>query len=298
MKKSLLWIVTVLVVVFSANLFAEDEEKKNSKSFDLGLNVTQSSYSDSWTGGEVGNVTWVINADGKCTRILSNVITLNNSAKLAFGQTLTQDKDTKDWAKPVKSTDKIDLESMAMFDIHSYIEPYGALRLESQFLDASDTLTDENRYLNPITLTISTGIARQFVKNEKREILSRLGFAVKEHFIKFTDPTDSSTISKTTSDGGIESVTDYKFVLNENLAYEGKLSLFKAFFYSEKDDVAGTSAEDDWKAIDVNWENKVSASITKYVQVSLYVQLLYDKQISYKGRIKETLALGLTYKLF
>ncbi len=296
MRKSLLLILPVLIIVWSANLFAE-EEKKNSRSFDLGLNVTQSTYSDSWSGGEAGNVTWVINADGKCTRILSNVITLNNSAKLAFGQTLTQDKDTKDWAKPVKSNDKIDLESMALYDIKSYVKPYTALRFESQFLDATDA--EKNRYINPMTLTISAGIARQFVKNEKRDVLSRLGFALKENFRKYTYidtvviPIDTIYKSKTTSDGGIESVTDYKFILSDKLAYEGKLSLFKAFFYSEKDD-----SNDDWKAIDVNWENKVSASVAKYVQVSLYVQLLYDKQINHKGRLKETLSLGLTYKMF
>ncbi|MFH2036425.1 MAG: DUF3078 domain-containing protein [Candidatus Zixiibacteriota bacterium] len=304
MQRTQLRTVLILLVVFSTSLFAA-EEKKNHRALDLGLNVTQSSYSDSWTGGEAGNVTWVINADGKFTHILSKVITLNSTAKLAFGQTLTQDKETKTWAKPTKSTDKIDLESVAMYDLKSYIEPYMALRFESQFLDASDEIKD--RYINPITLTISAGVARQIIKNEKSDILSRFGFAFKEYFNKYSKmtitysyPPDTSYAdeSKTTSDGGLESVTDYKFVLSDKMAYEGKISLFKAFFYSEKDEVKGTLAEDDWKAIDLNWENKISASITKYVQVSFYVQLLYDKQISYKGRLKETLALGLTYKMF
>ena len=65
-------------------------------------------------------------------------------------------------------------------------------------------------------------------------------------------------------------------------------------FFSESDE-AGT---DDWKAIDVNWENRVSAAVAKYVTVSLYLQLLYDKETDTRGRFKETLALGLTYKLF
>jgi len=43
--------------------------------------------------------------------------------------------------------------------------------------------------------------------------------------------------------------------------------------------------------------NTLIASISKFVQVTFYTQLLYDKQISKKGRLKETLALGLTYKL-
>jgi hypothetical protein len=50
--------------------------------------------------------------------------------------------------------------------------------------------------------------------------------------------------------------------------------------------------------VDVNWENMLSASITKYLTVNPYAQFLYDKEIDLKGRFKETLALGLTYRLF
>ncbi|MCK4386242.1 MAG: hypothetical protein KAW52_08275, partial [candidate division Zixibacteria bacterium] len=66
----------------------------------------------------------------------------------------------------------------------------------------------------------------------------------------------------------------------------------------ESDKFKGTSEEDYWKQIDVNWENSLSISISKYVTVSLYAQLLYDKEISKRGRFKETLSLGFAYKLF
>jgi hypothetical protein len=52
-----------------------------------------------------------------------------------------------------------------------------------------------------------------------------------------------------------------------------------------------------WPSVDINWENIFSASVTKYVVVNLYTQWLYDKQIDKRGRFKETLSLGLTYKL-
>ena len=44
-------------------------------------------------------------------------------------------------------------------------------------------------------------------------------------------------------------------------------------------------------------ENISSASITKVLMVNLGAQVLYDKEIDTKMRLKETLALGLTYKL-
>jgi len=143
-------------------------------------------------------------------------------------------------------------------------------------------------------MTFSAGIAKQILKKEKNDILTRLGFALKLSSDKIFNTVDST---KTKTDGGIESNTDIKLVLNERLGYVGKLTLYKALFFSQKDDFAGTEYADDWKAIDINWENKITASISKYVVVSLYAQLLYDKQISKKGRFKETLSFGLTYKL-
>ena len=49
--------------------------------------------------------------------------------------------------------------------------------------------------------------------------------------------------------------------------------------------------------VDVNWENTFSAQVAKYLAVSMYIQWLYDKEIDKGGRFKETMALGLTWKL-
>jgi len=89
-----------------------------------------------------------------------------------------------------------------------------------------------------------------------------------------------------------------KLTLSETLSYTSKLSLYKALFFSGSDEVEGTPQENYWKAIDVNWENRLSAAVSKYVTVSLYTQLIYDKEIDRRGRFKETLSLGITYKLF
>lgn len=267
------------------------------KSLDLNLNATQSSYSDSWVGGEAGNVTWAANANGIFSKQFSPWFNLKNTVKLAFGQTISQDKTDKTWSKPEKSTDKIDIEALGLFTLEYYVEPYAAIRFESQFLDAS--VDTNKRFINPIVLTGSAGIAKQLLKKEKNDILTRLGLAVKQNInrdvVMETDSTRTETVSS--RDVGFESVTDVKLVLNENIGYLGKLTLYEAVFFSEKEKFEGTEEEDFWKAVDINWENTLTASVSKYVQVSLYVQLLYDKQISQKGRLKETLALGLTYKL-
>jgi len=291
MKNSLL--IILLISLMTIGLNAEPWEK----TFDLGLNLTQNSYSDSWTGGEAGNLTWVAKADGIFQKQMSPKFNFKSTLKFAFGQTHTQDQESKKWAKPVKSTDKIDIENLGRFTFDAALDPYIAFRFESQFLDAS--VDSIKRYFNPVLLTESAGISRMLYSHEKNEILSRLGFALKQYITsEIVDTAAAEKDWETATDGGLESVTDMSYMLSEQLKYVGKLSLYKAFFYSKKDDFKGTPEEDYWKAIDVNFENTISASVAKYIEVSLYIQLLYDKQIDKRGRLKETLAMGVTYKLF
>jgi hypothetical protein len=289
--KSLLILIVIVVIMGISSVSAEPWQK----TVDFGFNLTQNSYSDSWTGGEAGNITWVSKIDAMFEKQMSPKFNFKNTSKLQFGQTHIQDKETKDWQKPQKSTDKIDIENLGRFTLNTFVDPYVAFRLESQFLDAS--VDSVKRYFNPLLLTESAGVAKVFYEKDKDQVLSRLGFSIRQQMNKeiiSVDPNEFET--KTTNDGGIESVTDANFIFSESLTYTGKLSIFKALYYSEKDEFVGTAAEDYWKAVDINFENTISATVTKYVSVSLYMQLLYDKQVDVRGRLKETLGLGLTYK--
>lgn len=291
MKRMLLVVLALLFLTTAMS--AEPWEK----SLDLTFNLTQSNYSDSWTGGEAGNVTWVARADGIFEKQLKPKFNYRLSLKLAFGQTHVQDQETNEWEAPEKSTDKIDIENLGRFTLDGYVDPYVAFRFESQFVDAS--VESIKRYFNPMLLTESVGISKVMYKNEDNELLSRLGFALKERISSIiVDTAGDERDWETEIDGGLESVTDLKYTISENLLYMGKLTLYKAFFFSDKEDVEGTPAEDYWKAVDVNFESTFSAEVARYISVSLYFQLLYDKQIDKRGRFKQTLALGITYKLF
>ncbi len=300
--KLLLTLIVVLVLTFVMPGFAQTDSTGWQKTLDLNLNVTQNSYSDNWAGGEAGNVSWVSSANGLFEKQISPKFNSRNTIKLAFGQTHTQDKDTKKWSKPEKSTDKIDLESVLRITLSEIVDPYSAVRFESQFLDAS--VEKEKRYINPVLLTFSAGAARTvWSRPEKDQLISRVGFAVRENIMRdvvfdTAGTTILGTETNTATDGGIEWVTDFNVVLNEQVRIVTKLSTFKALFNSQKDDLKGMPEENYWKAVDVNFENTFSVAIAKYLQVQLYTQLLYDKEISLAGRFKETLSLGLTYKMF
>ncbi|MFH1373038.1 MAG: DUF3078 domain-containing protein [bacterium] len=301
-KNSLVMVILLAMFTMGTTVQAGDTTITGwKKSLVVDFIVTQTAYSDSWVGGEVGAINWVSNLNGSAEKQLKDWLNFKSRLKLSFGQTMTQTTDiidqTRHWSKPQKSTDLIDWENVARFTMHKFVDPYAAVRLESQFLDAS--VEAKKRYLTPIKLTESAGIARQFHQREKDEVLSRLGLALRQIIKReiIIDPTTLFTTDSTYIYGGIESVTDITFAFNERLLYTGKLSLYKALFFSEKDKVKGTDDEDEWKAIDVNWENIITASISKIVTVNLYTQFLYDKEVERQGRLKETIGIGFIFKM-
>ena len=265
---------------------------------DVSYTIAQSAYSDNWTGGEAGSVAWALNWNSLAERSLSPKLVSRNTAKLAFGQTHTQNKDTKNWASPSKSTDLIDLESLERMPLGGFVDPFFALRFESQFLDASDPA--KTRIVNPMLLTESAGIARVLEHAEDRDWTLRFGLAVRERINRDQLHLDGDLATRktdTTTDGGLTFVSDRVRPLSKSIKWTNKLTVFQALFSSAKNDLKGLPNEDYWKAPDVNLENMFTVDVAKYLVVSLYNQLLYDKEVDKGGRFKHTLAAGVTYKL-
>ncbi|MBD3404064.1 DUF3078 domain-containing protein [candidate division GN15 bacterium] len=309
----LFWsVVWVCLLAISGSVAARDAADDTTyawkKSLVFSLLAAQTSYNDAWTGGEVGSFSWQSNLNGMAQRQFTDVFHLKSTLKLSFGQTSTQDEATGDWSEPSKSTDEIDWESVGSFTMHKFVDPYVAFRLESQFFDGRynnrvflDSVSSNTKlWFSPLRLTESAGATRMFYEKDDDFISSRLGFAFRQTFQSYIDTTDVALpqVDSTFNDGGLESVTDAALTLSDKLQYTTKLTLYKAIFFSESDQVKGTPAEDDWKTIDVDWENMIAAQVSKVVTVSFYAQFLYDKQVEKRGRLKQTLALGITYRLF
>lgn len=287
-------LLSILVTALPAAVLADPWKV----SVDANITLTQNAYSDNWVGGEAGNLSWTFNSNSLAEKQLNSKINNKNTLTLSFGQTHYQDKETKKWAKPDKSTDLIDFETVFRFTLGGFVDPFVAGRVETQFYDVSDP--QKSRILNPVTFTESFGIARVWIKQEKREWTTRLGMGLRQHLDRqaLVDALAGKRGNKTSNDGGLLLVDDFKTPLaHEKITYTSKLTVFQALFYSESKKLKGLPNQDYWKSTDVNWENIFSASITKYLMVNLYVQFLYDKEVRLGGRLKQTLSLGLTYKL-
>lgn len=288
--------IALLVVVFCAwGPIASAESWRIDA--DANLTLNQSSYSDNWVGGETGSITWAVNSNTVAEKSMARGMHFKNTLKLAFGQTYTQDDESRRWSPPAKSTDLIDLELIMRFAAGSLVEPTAAVRGISQFYDKR--IPGRPLYLNPLTFTETVGISRLLVKNKTTEIGARIGAGFRQGVDRnFFDPAAPERTTKITKDGGFELVADVKYPLAGNkVQWVSKLTVFQAVYSSRAQELRGTPEEDYWRHPDVNWENIFTASISKYVMVNVYTQLLYDKELARAARLKETLALGLTFKI-
>lgn len=305
-------------------------------SVEAGLNIAQSSYSENWAGGDKGSVVWAAIVNASAENQIHRKLNWNNTLKLAYGQTHQQRVESdgsRAWDSPDKSTDLLDLESIARFTLGGFVDPFASVRFESQFQDASDP---DGRILalNPIRFKESAGIARKFVDREEQALLSRLGLTLRQTARRlYSGPApDDATTTETSNDGGLEWVTDAKRrFFDKRIAWTSKLSLYKPFFYSGKDELEDLPLDEleaanldrdvaDYStAIDVDFENIFSSEITKLISVNLYTRWVYDKYdnsvlpilgsggglengavlrqaIRKSGQFKQTLSIGLTYR--
>jgi hypothetical protein len=335
----------VLTVLAAGAALAQDEGKKKKEleigkwyyGLDIGLVLSQASYTENWNGGESGQVAWTWILNSQLQNQLHKKVNWLNTLKLAFGQTHNQrydDSAVRYWDRPEKTTDLIDLESLMRFTLGRWVDPYVAFRGLSQFLDNTDPF-GRDLYASPISMFVSGGVARQFYQTEDEMFLSRLGGAFRTNIRQFYPniPPDDSKQTETSHDVGIEWVTDYKIkVLEDKVLWTSKLTVYKPFEYSFRGDLGDISAADremygiddnvsDYPlAVDLNWENIFSAEVTSWLNFNLYFMFIYDKYdnsvlpefdadgnltnpatvrsaVRKAGQIKQTLAIGLAFKL-
>lgn len=260
----------------------------------VSLNLTQSAFSGNWSGGDRGSIAWVLRSTLGASRQFTPGFRWENSLLLAYGEKADQIEDPDDparnkWAKGEKNEDQIQLDSVGRFTLQRALDPYLALRGESQFINDDDFRGSFN--LDPIKISESGGVARAFVQEEDREVLARLGFALRQTFAqRWTDLAGTDKERFSTNDGGIEFRTTAKVpLLGDKVVYTGEVYALWSLFFSESDalkqfderaqqfDPGRESVQDFWKTVDVNWQNQLTATLTSWLNVNFYFQLVYDK---------------------
>ena len=276
-------VIIVLLLCFGTVGFAQDNSGTTTpsvwkKSMAGGLNLTQTSF-DNWVSGGEDAFSWQLNLNYKFVRDVKKYKWLN-TGKFAYGNTKTGS------AGLIKSADEIKLESVLTYKLGSAVNPYAALMGETQFTEGYDYTTVPetaiSNFMDPGYFRESIGAG--WTINES--LSTRLGGSLKQTVTKdytaYSDDPDTPNEKETLrSEVGVESVTDISWQITATSAYTGKLELFS--------NLGGLDE------IDVNFDNILTVKVSEYINMNMNVKILYDKDISARRQIKQTMAIGLNY---
>ena len=275
--------VGLIVVIFAISfpLFAQEVGKQKpeygwNNALVGSLNFTQTSF-DNWTQGGENTLAWQLNINGKAVKG-EEKYKWDNTGKISHGMVKLADLEAR------KSVDELKLESVFNYLLGVYVNPYVAASLETQFTpgyDYDDGKKEISNILDPGYLSQSAGVGYEPVD----EFKTRAGFALRETITRdypaYADDPETEDIEKIRVEPGLESVTDFSQKLIGSILLTSKLEIFS--------NMKGIDE------VDVRWDNIFSAKISKYIDVSFNIKLLYDRNASKKRQIKQALSVGLTY---
>ncbi len=277
-------VVVTLMILIPVASHAQDTAKAPPYGWHHGivaaLTATQVSYTD-WAQGGDNALAYALSLDGKS---VNDAMTTNwsNSYKFAFGQARLGSQGLR------KTDDRIALETVFMYKLNSYVNPYASATLLTQFVtgykyDAAGGKTAVSKFFDPGYLTQTAGVGF----SPTPEVKTRLGAGLREiitsEFPSYADDPKTVAIEKTSVKGGLESVTDIEWHLDDNLLFTAKLEMFAPFITLDQ--------------IVVRSGNTLVAKVNKYVTVNLDVQLINERQVTPRTQVKETLAIGFSYAL-
>ncbi len=282
-------ILAVLLSIFAVSAFAQETTPPPQPTWGWkhsvvsGLTLTQVTFKD-WAQGGEDALAWTVRLDGK-SLLDDTAYTWGNSYKMAYGEAKIGSEQNR------KTEDKLEMESVFTYKLGSYVNPYVSATLKTQFalgvtIDAAGKETSVSKFFDPGYLTQSAGFGYQPIA----EVKTRLGVGLREivtsQYWQYAN--DATTPEpdrvKVRVDGGLESVTDVEWKLDDNLLYRSKLELFSPIKKLSE--------------VTLRMDNTITANVSKYIVVILNVQLINDERATTRTQVKEVLSMGLSYTLF
>ena len=251
-------IVTPLSLLFVAAGIINAENWKFSGI--IGANYSETAVSDNWSGGEVDARSWSAKGEGAAEKDFDQTNWLN-TLKLEFG------KASLGTLPEQENADLIDFDSVYSYKMNDYINPYLAFTVDSQFTE----------FFDPSLLSESAGIGWLLITQERQNLKTRLGGALRQTVISGMD---------TESDAGAESITNYDLKLNEYAKLVSELKMFTAFDAS----------------VDTRWDTSLYCKLGKYLTAQIGYLLVNTGipgvETSDTVQTRFTFGLGFSYNLF
>lgn len=278
-------VVFLLLFLSLSALFAQEADSTLNKwtpSLIASANLSQVAFNN-WTKGGENSLAYSFGVDWGM-KYQASSWSFKNQLKGDWGQS----KNGGDEAKI--TSNNIFNESVFAYNVGWVVEPYASNLIRTPITNGFDyTTIPETQivaFFDPGYITQSFG----FTYGKTDIFQTRIGLAFEESFAdkfapKYTDdPETLNEVEKFKFETGIESITDVKYEIFENVLYKGKLRLFSAF-----------DRMDTW---DVSMDNSFTAKVNSWLNVNLSYLIVHKVSESLKTQSQEAIQVGIVYSLF
>lgn len=310
--KKLLLSLTVMIFA-SQNIFAQDATEKNWKHGGfVGLNVSQSHFSN-WTAGGQDNVNGLGTLKYNMN-YLKGKSKWDNTLDMALGYSYYDfDK------KPVKTDDRLNFSSLYGYDVvKEKLFVTANLNFQTQFANgynyAADSTNRISGFLAPAYLTVGLGVqytpASWFSLNlapasgkltivNDQTLADAGAFGVKGALI---DPSTGDILehgSKFRMELGAQLIANVNYEIFKNVTLSSKLIVFYDYMQTREFNALGN---DYGCRFDFDWDNQLILKVNSWLNCNVSARLIYDEDIKpIEGdsflQFKEVLSIGISYNI-
>lgn len=300
MNAKLIWLTPVLVLLFSAGIsfqstaqqtvidndveIDEDAEELTSEyDWMLGLNLSQNSYSDNWSGGGSDS----FNAEGRTSfdaRFTEDVFGSRHSVDLRYGQSRVGGSDFE------KSNDRIRLRNQFL---RKFIdERWGAainVNFDSQFEQKIEENEEENGTSTRIFFPGGEIIEMLGISFEPdRSFEAQAGLSMQQIFVRDRRLAPIFGLDENQTfrnQAGFSTVLSFSRAFLESFEYTGYIETFSSF---------------DKPVIDTNvtFVNEVVIDIHRYFTVNFDLEFRYNTDVDDEIQTRQVLSVGFRYDIF
>ena len=244
------------------------------------VNLSQSHF-DNWSKGGTDDLSWEVRLEGRALK-KEEKTEWESKGKALYGQSRVEGLGTR------KASDELTLETMYTYLWTEWVNPFASTRFQSQFAPGyayNDSLGTRERVSGPFDpsyLTQTLGVGRSWTDAYK----VRVGATLKETFSAaaygYADDEETLTEVETFKlEPGASFIAEVRQPLMENILLTSILDVFANF--------KGT------RETDVRWENQVTAKVNRWVSANAALDVLYDRDISARRQIRQTLGIGISF---
>jgi hypothetical protein len=284
MNRSLLAASACALGLFASTALAQDVPAadtvlgwKNSAAGSLNLSQA---YFDNWSKGGTDALTWELRLEGAALEKRERY-DWESKGKAVYGQSRLQGLGTR------KAVDELMLETIYTYKWTTWLNPFAATRFQSQFApgyEYNDSLGTRDRISGPFDpsyFTQTLGLGRSWRDAYK----VRVGGTLKETFSSaaygYADDEDTPEVETFRLEPGASFTAEIRQEVMENILFTSTFDVFANFKGTEE--------------TDLRWENALTAKVNRYVSANAALDVLYDRDVSARRQIRQSLAIGISF---